>query len=685
MASFSDWISKPVALVVSVIAFIGTITGFIVGFRADPHLTLVVLSGIVAAAIIVGLLFLAVSTKRELIGETEPQFPRRVREWAMIFAAIAVVAVIYAFVHPDARAWIIRPDKLPEEAPKRADTPKPIEPRPLPPSARRTIILAEYDVTSGSPPVTMRHRLYEVLTEKIADLQINGIRLVMDPTVVKTPEEAKELAESRDVTAVIYGYADGGRIATSVFLNERPGSSARIETEHVAWEALPVAGSISVSADSAVDQASFIALFVVGELLYLDNRYGEGVRALDEAQSTLPKGLRLKQSALLHFITARAAQQQLPFFSPISLAYDRKTRKAVVDIACEYAEAIRLDHRMYQAYNNLGTIVARDVLAGYAMESSAVSDDVKQCVQRAGLSVNRADELFAKAAAMRPDLTAISYNRLAMEWAASRETGPLSSRPDKFGKRVEQLLEKDNTIAGAWVMLAVIAFERGNNARALETMQRAASLRPDMPGVHADLGQIYWRAGNKEQAQTAFAQELTTHPDDELALLSSASVAVQQSDYALATTRLASLQRLLSPRDPKAVIARIILADIAATQNDVSAAASLCREAAKLEIGESAREEGEGNLPIFLMAFYQARAGATADARKSARRITDSRESEQPGLWEAFIKSCPRTENDVQWLRSACARRGVSELFRSVFAQAQGVLHHQYFVFADLG
>lgn len=679
MSSFSEWLSKPAGVLTTIIGLIAAVTGFVLGVQTNAHLTIVVSIGVATAATVIALTFIVLAKEHDLIGDPIERFSPRARSWAGIAIALTMIAVLYVIVHPTSRAWIVDSPAVTLIT----HTVGPTEPTrtqgsALPPSVRRTIIIAEYDSPLGSPAVSLRHQINDALIQRLRDQHVEGIRVEMDSLVVRKPEEARKLAQDNGAAAVIYGYADARNIGTSVFINERPRTLTPIDAEHATWESLPVTGTLSVLGTTAIEQATFLALFVTGELLYLDNRYAEGARALDEAARQRPSALQLRESAMLYFIRARAAQQGLPI---LNTEYNQQHNEdELATIACDYAKAIQLDRRMYHAYNNLGILVARDVVlnrvsSGHGRDTS-INPKIRACLVRTGLEVKRADDLFAQAARLQPKLAAIEYNRLATRWAASNEQGSLDGFDQAaFTRELERLLQSDSSIAGAHVMLGIIAFDRNDLPKAEAELRLAVEQRPGMIGLNADLGQVYLRESKLDLAREAFAKELAAHPDDMNALTSAAVVAIKSNDD---MTALRYLEARQTSRDPSVVLLR---ADIYARRGDLDRAITVCKEEIKDE-----KDTGGELLPLMFAAAYEYRAGRITEAIACVRRINDLAPlMNDEWLWRDVAHACPPTRDAVKWLTGTCLHGAIEGVFQTIFASVSAQIHHRNFVFADLG
>ncbi len=486
MQGIRGWLAGHAGTVTAIIGLMTAVAGVVTLFRNDRSLALLVSIGIAVAAAILSALYVVTAKETDLLGPPRPAFSKRTRVAASI-GAIAAVAACIAFVA------LRRIENL--EA------------------SRYRVVICELDRTSNAIPIHVRQRLHDDLTHRLRALRITGVGIEMDGAVVHDEAEARELAARHRAAAVLWGWSDAEEVGIRVWIAEPRMRLVAPDTEHVPWYVPGRGGIVGVHGKPALQQAAFISMFVAGQLLYLDNRWAEGAAAFDEAMRLLPPESSLENPALAHFFRARALH-----FSQTREVSD----EAVVPIVCGYATAIRLQPNFYQAYNNLGILFAQR----QERDDWDLPDDADRCLKRVNL-----DELsdpFEAAANIQPNVAAIEYNRLAAEWSSWYGFGDEGDA--RFAAELQAVLKRDPTLAGAHMMLGVIAFDRGDYRMAQREFAHAARQQPDIPGIHTNLAQAARCAGDRKTAETALANALARDPADELAQIARASMQFIRGD-----------------------------------------------------------------------------------------------------------------------------------------------------------
>ncbi|MGH9446122.1 MAG: tetratricopeptide repeat protein [Terriglobia bacterium] len=80
-----------------------------------------------------------------------------------------------------------------------------------------------------------------------------------------------------------------------------------------------------------------------------------------------------------------------------------------------------------------------------------------------------------------------------------------------------------------------LAYERAfRDAQAIQEYQAAEKAEPDFPGVHSDLGLVYWRRDEINRAKAEFEQELRRFPADPVSNCLLGEIELRQSQPAIA-------------------------------------------------------------------------------------------------------------------------------------------------------
>ena len=432
--SFREWVSRPRGMVVALLAAIGVVTGAIGSVQANPQRFLFAAALLGVAALIAWFLYIAFArTAPDLLGGSQYAFTRPARVAGMCGVVLALGAVAFSLAHPQIRPWLLR--GVTPTSTVATDPPPPV--RLDPRVDGRKIVIAEFNATGA--PIQVRQRVFDAVDRKLRESSIKGIRVANDPTLVRSDDEARALLDKTQAEAVIWGFADAEVAGVNVAFRERDNALGRLEAEHVPWQVQDPGGMVGVRAKHAIDVASFIAFYVAGQLLYLDNRYREGVAAFEQATKLVPTQ-RLTNAALFHYFRARALQNVQ---RPVTLGAPPNEQE-LAEIACGYANAIELDGQLYQAYNNLGILMKRWWVDTHGRTNSEeLPDAAMRCLADAGIIERSSKALFAKAAAIRPDLTALQFNILIDEWAGS----DFYEDPE-LPRKLEALQKKDPSLVG---------------------------------------------------------------------------------------------------------------------------------------------------------------------------------------------------------------------------------------------
>jgi predicted O-linked N-acetylglucosamine transferase (SPINDLY family) len=135
---------------------------------------------------------------------------------------------------------------------------------------------------------------------------------------------------------------------------------------------------------------------------------------------------------------------------------------------------------------------------------------------------------------------AVNANPLVMAVAAFRQGQLNDARA-----RCEQLLRQNNSDAGAWQLLGLIALQARDLESAVQALERALRLQPDQPAILVNLGVSLRSLGRFQEALSCYDRALRLQPDIPEALNNRGSVLLNLRRYVEA---LESCERALLAR-----------------------------------------------------------------------------------------------------------------------------------------
>jgi len=208
-------------------------------------------------------------------------------------------------------------------------------------------------------------------------------------------------------------------------------------------------------------------------------------------------------------------------------------------------------------------------------------------------------ESFAKAAELlRDDPERETDSSLAFAYGMALVK---SDRPADAERVFAQLLRTHGDSAELSVLLGQAHAQQGDFAAAIETLQRAIQLRPDVPEAHSTLGIIYLRQGRFPEAETALRAELKAHPSDLVAQQNLASVLDLQQRGEEAVVLLRGVVKAKPElSDPRYLLGKILLAQGAAVEavEHLKAAAEIAPRDANIhyQLGKAYQKLGKADL-----------------------------------------------------------------------------------------
>ena len=403
------------------------------------------------------------------------------------------------------------------------------------------VAIAQFDDRLAPQKVEIAGRLEDDLRTTLESYELDKkVDVKVVPQVLQSETDARALASQIKSDIVIWGLYDSAGIRLRVLLG---GPSEAGESKVIRLSELPLgtagseAGNLSFYVrDVLPANTKFLSLYVIGHLHYLANNYAEGRKAFDAAAANLPETVKLENEALLHFFNARSIQTT-KLITASRIITDARTA------VCEYARAIQLDPKMFEAYNNLGVLMTDQEPGWYSQES---------CVKASGIGSLNPSDLFSQALQIRPAWALAQYNLVAEEW---RQTviGSASFAQDvrPFSAKFQHILDLDPTIPGAYIALGNLSVWYSDFTAAADHFEKALQLGKSAK-VAVNWGQALALSGQSEQALAAYRLALTLDPDDVdahvLAHLAMGNVYHRQSNLARAREEYQLAQQLLASK-----------------------------------------------------------------------------------------------------------------------------------------
>jgi len=389
------------------------------------------------------------------------------------------------------------------------------------------VLIAEFDARHASRTIEIARRLEEDLKAQLLEHGLHNVIVRVIPRSVTAVDGAHSLARDENGKVVIWGWYDDLGISVRIFLAE--GDQAGIEVPGSRELPLELADETTthlsfVVRDVLPENISFLSLYIIGQLHYLANEYQAGHDAFDAAMASIPETAVVENEAILHFFRARQ----------LAVA-ETDDMTAVV---CEFARAVELDPAFAEAYHNLGIIFAQ---VYEPMFGVLITNEAQSCLEEAGFDVTPGStdlnppSLFDRALQLQPALTLAEYNKLGFYWENLDELKALNLRSETEGivwlkAELEVVVQRDPSILGAYIVLGNIALEDDDFETASHWYSSARTLAqaPESAKIHFNLGQIYLRNGQEEQAEAEFEAALAADAQNSEAHLALANLLYQR-------------------------------------------------------------------------------------------------------------------------------------------------------------
>ncbi len=342
------------------------------------------------------------------------------------------------------------------------------------------------------------------------------VRVLAQPAV-ESAEDAQQLADETGSSVVVWGLYDDVGIRLRVSLGSRATVSGTLPQLGRFGE-LPLADNASTLSfyitSTLPANTSFLSFYVIGHLYYLSNQYAKGYAAFDTAMRQLPSTVAVENEALLHFFTARSI--------------DTTKFADAVDAACEYLKAIASNEQMFEAYNNLGIVIASHRVSFAQWLTPEQESQLTACNRRKIFYKDPA-ELFNQALRIKPGLAITEYNLGTLDWnqkaacltnadceLIAETSAQLLQQRERAAVRFNAALQTDRSIPGIYLGLGNLAVWRQEFVTATDYFSAAFALLPQSPEVVFNLGQALALAGRDADAIASYQTTLRLAAPDSL-------------------------------------------------------------------------------------------------------------------------------------------------------------------------
>jgi tetratricopeptide (TPR) repeat protein len=446
------------------------------------------------------------------------------RLWLATLAGVVVVIIIVLGVvgtrpatTPAPVFTVIVPTDQPTTTP-RPNTPTPTATPIFAAEVPYRVAIARFNQLSERK-LAIEQRLEDDLDQQLQAAGLSDevqVKVLAQPAV-ESAEDAQQLADKTGSSVVIWGLYDDVGIRLRVSLGSRA-TVSRTLPELGRFGELPLtdnASTLSFYITSTLPaNTSFLSFYVIGHLYYLSNQYAKGYAAFDSAMTQLPRTVAVENEALLHFFKARS-------IDPTKFA-------DAVNAACEYLQAIASNDQMFEAYNNLGTVIASHRVS-FAQHLTPEQEAQLTACNKQNIFYMDPVELFNQALHIKPGLAIAEYNLGTIDWnqKASCMTNAdceLSAETSaQFLQQREQAvaqfhvaLQTDSSIPGAYLGLGNLAVWRQEFITATDYFSAAFALMPQSPETAFNLGQALALSGREADATAAYQTTLRLTAADSL-------------------------------------------------------------------------------------------------------------------------------------------------------------------------
>lgn len=506
------------------IGLISTIIPFVILLRANFELAVVLISATIVVALLSYLFYVAFAKTKSVVGFTRKgaggyRYARH-RPWAIFGMCAISLACLLLFIVKPTRYYIFAA----------------LEGTKVAPHAR--ILIAAFEAKDDTNPGEIPDRIKRDLEKELRKHNLTGVKVETFGTPITSAQGAKTASEQADSKVVVWGWYDKNGITINIYTPEPPSTvDDALRLKEVPWtQGADIAADISLKVRERLpNNITFLSLFIIGSLYYQNNEYQNGHQAFDAAMDKLPREVDLENESLVHFFLARR--------------FEASGNEDLERVVCEYSKSIELNPNFAAAYNNLGILFTKLLIASQTQPDNSIeespvfdlSERSKACLSKIGIQDwGDVHVLFEKALSIQPNSAVILYNKVAATWRKENPEG--FPEDSELVTVLDDILRKDPSIPGAHIMRGVLAFhekDKDFNKQEYETALRefsnASRLMPRSAELHVNIGKVYLRKGRLVDARAEFDKALSLAPENIEVRLAIADVALKQgqADFAL--------------------------------------------------------------------------------------------------------------------------------------------------------
>ena len=287
-----EWVKSTPTLLVGFLTLTGAIITFVFSVREYPYLIAVIL--VILLALFNLILFTYIYFSKKLSPNQDGtyiyRFKKKYRRLVFIWNLVVAISIILLFAKQPTRIFLINVFRGI-------------------PIVQAHVIIAKFDSHAVSKTFLVSRRLITDLKDR---LKAHGLNDITVKTIANSLDEdtVKIMGKERTIKAIVWGWYDDSGIEVHIFLGgDQQLESSRVNrtsTKRVPWRLL---GESDAQIDLTVKEVlpnnvSFLSLFIIGHLYYMENEYLLGRQAFDAAMEEMPKNVQLKNNALVQFFLA---------------------------------------------------------------------------------------------------------------------------------------------------------------------------------------------------------------------------------------------------------------------------------------------------------------------------------------------------------------------------------------------
>ncbi len=445
---------------------------------------------------------LALGVNWESLSTPMPQPVRVVSRWASVwlYGMVAVAAIFtfgvwrgMAFQAEETLSPLITPVMENPVVTSSNFLPQPMLTPSRGAAVRYHVLIAPFDARGEVSPVEIASRLADELKRELrSGSLVKSVEVTIWPAPVLSEAAAQDVVLQSGCDVLIWGWYDSLGIQVYLALGDQALTAVpnNLGVRELNLGVADEPEELSLYVHQVLpENTTFLTLFILGHLYYLDNQAREGQLAFDAAMRHIPEADQLENEGLWFFFKARL-KHTTSLSNP-------------VEIICSYAQAIEADPGLAEAYNNLGVLMIQlgnqQSIANSFFDTSPYEREY--CLQAAQIKSLRPPELFALAIGLRPDWALAHYNLAVFNWTYARDW--------QIRDQLEKVVALDPAIPGAYLALGDMDVWDGNYDKAVERFSKAVELLPASPEVLHNLGQAWALNGKDAEAEITFRRALT--------------------------------------------------------------------------------------------------------------------------------------------------------------------------------